>query len=163
MDLLQGRLAAKPFALGVTAVYVAGVATQGLLADEVTARAGLWPFIGAQAVLIAVWLVLHIRRLRDAGQGPAAAIGIAIVYALSVGLLLMLVVFFTNPDALPPGESPTNDATAGTVLVLLLFDILFTPDFGLFMSILKALIVIAFLPPVICVVFSVQTAMRPGA
>jgi uncharacterized membrane protein YhaH (DUF805 family) len=162
MDLLQGRLAPRPFALGATAVYVAGVATQGLLAGEVTARAGLWPFIGAQALLIAGWLVLHIRRWRDAGQGPAAAIGVAIVYALSVGLLLMLVVFFTNPDALPPGESPTNDAAAGTVLVLL-FDILFTPDFGLFMSILKALIVIAFLPAVICLIFSVQTAMRPSA
>ncbi len=43
--------------------------------------------------------MLHIRRLRDAGEGPAAAIGIALIYVLSLGLLLMLVVFFTNPDA----------------------------------------------------------------
>src|SRR3954469_15663424 len=99
MDLWKGRLAPKPFALGAIAVYIAGIAAQGLLSTEVMARAGLWPFIIAQAALIFIWVVLHTRRLRDAGQGPAAAIGVALIYILSLGLLLMLVAFFTNPDA----------------------------------------------------------------
>src|SRR5687768_289674 len=134
----QGRLARKPFALGVLGVYLAGIAAQALLSGEVMGRAGLWPFVIAQGALIWIWLVLHIRRLRDAGQGPAAAIGIALVYVLALGLLLMLVVFFTNPDAATPrgGENPASDAAAGTLLVLFLFAIVFTPDFGVFTTIL---------------------------
>jgi uncharacterized membrane protein YhaH (DUF805 family) len=162
MDLLGGRLAPKPFALGVAAVYIAGIAAQALLVGEVTARAGLWPFIIAQLALIAVWLVLHVRRLRDAGQGPAAAIGVALIYALSIGLLLMLAVFLTHPGAVTPhaGESPASDAAAGTLRVIFLFNILFTPDFGVFSIILKSLILIAFMPVAISVLFSVRTGMR---
>jgi len=160
----HGRLARKPFALGVLGVYVAGIAAQALLSGEVMGRAGPWPFVIAQAALIWIWLVLHIRRLRDAGQGPAAAIGIALVYVLALGLLLMLVVFFTNPDAGPPrgGESPASDAATGTLLVLFLFAIVFTPDFGVFTTILKGLILIAFLPAVISLLFSIRTGMRPS-
>src|SRR5438105_2635268 len=95
----QGRLARKPFALGMLVVYAAGIGAQALLSGEVNARAGPWPFAIAQAALIWIWLVLHIRRLRDAGQPPAAAIGVALIYILSLALLLMLVVFLTNPDA----------------------------------------------------------------
>jgi hypothetical protein len=89
MDVWRGGLAQKPFALGLTAVYLTGIAAHALLSGEVMARAGVWPFIVVQAVLIALWLVLHIRRLRDAGQGPTAAIGVALVYVLSLALLLI--------------------------------------------------------------------------
>ena len=158
----EGRLARKPFALGVLGVYVASIGGQALLSGDVTSRAGLWPFILVQAALIWIWLVLHIRRLRDAGEGPAAAIGIALVYILSLGLLLMLVTFFTNPNAGsgPIGENPANDAASATLLVLFLFAILNTPDFGVFTTILKGLILIAFLPAVISLLFSVRTGMR---
>jgi uncharacterized membrane protein YhaH (DUF805 family) len=160
----QGRLARKPFALGVLSVYLAGIAAQALLSGAVMGRAGLWPFAIVQAALIWIWLVLHIRRLRDAGQGPAAAIGIALVYVLALGLLLMLVVFFTNPDAVTPrgGESPASDAGTGTLLVLFLFAIVFKPDFGVFTTILKGLILIAFLPAVISLLFSIRTGVRPS-
>jgi uncharacterized membrane protein YhaH (DUF805 family) len=162
----QGRLARKPFALGVLAVWVAGLAAQWLLSGEVMARAGLWPFIAVQGALIWVWLVLHIRRLRDAGQGPAGAIGVALIYALSIGLLLMLVAFFTNPDAVDTqrvGENPAGDAASATLLVLFLFAIVFRPDFGVFTTILKGLILIAFVPAAISLIFSIHTGMRPSA
>ena len=160
----QGRLARKPFALGVLGVYIAGIGAQALLSGEVLGRAGPWPFIIAQAALIWIWLVLHIRRLRDAGQGPAAAIGIALVYVLALGLLLMLVVFFTKPDAVTPrgGEGAASDAATGTLLVPFLFAIVFKPDFGVFTTILKGLILIAFLPAVISLLFSIRTGMRPS-
>jgi len=158
----EGRIARKPFALGVLALYVAGIAAQALLLDDVTARLGLWPFVAVQAALIWAWLVLHIRRLRDAGEGPAAAIGIALIYILALGLLLMLVVFFTNPEAGsgPVGESPASDAASATLLVLFLFAILFKPDFGVFTTILKGLILIAFMPLAISLVFSIRTGLR---
>ena len=56
MDLFKGRLARKPFALGVAGVYLAGIAAQGLLSGEVMARAGLWPFIIAQVLLLLLQL-----------------------------------------------------------------------------------------------------------
>jgi uncharacterized membrane protein YhaH (DUF805 family) len=168
MDLVaiaspQGRLAPKPFVLGVVLVYVAGIAAHALLSGEITARAGLWPFVIMQAALIWAWLVLHIRRLRDAGEGPAAAIGVALIYTLSLGLLLMLVVFLTNPDAIGApagGERPPGDAAVGTLLVLFLFAIVFKPDFGVFTTILKGLILIAFIPVLISLIFSLRTGMR---
>ena len=162
----QGRLAPRQFALGVLGVWAAGIAAQWLLSGEVMARAGLWPFIAVQAALIWIWLVLHIRRLRDARQGPAGAIGVALVYALSIALLLMLVAFFTNPDAVDTqrvGENPAGDAASATLLVLFLFAIVFKPDFGVFTTILKGLILIAFLPAAISLIFSIHTGMRPNA
>jgi uncharacterized membrane protein YhaH (DUF805 family) len=157
----KGRIARKPFALGVLALYVAGIAAQALLFGDVISRFGLWPFVAVQAALIWAWLVLHIRRLRDAGEGPAAAIGIALIYVLSLGLLLMLVVFFTNPDGGGPvGENPAGDAATATLLVLFLFAILFKPDFGVFTTILKGLILIAFMPLAVSLLFSIRTGMR---
>ena len=165
MDLLKARLAPQPFALGVLSIWIAGIASQLLLTGDVIARAGLWPLIVAQVLLIAVWLMLHIRRLRDAGQGPAAAIGIALIYVLSIGLLLMLVAFFTHPDSVAPrgGDSPASNAVIGTLLVVFLFNIMFTPDFGVFSTILKGLILIAFMPAAISLIFSVRTGMRKRA
>ncbi|MGB9368548.1 MAG: hypothetical protein WCE79_21310 [Xanthobacteraceae bacterium] len=162
MDLLKGRLAPKSFALGVFGVWIAGMASQLLLTGDIITRGGLWPFIIAQVALVAIWLVLHIRRLRDAGQGPTAAIGIAIIYVLAIGLLLMLVAFFTHPDSVAPrgGDSPASNAVIGTLLVVFLFNIMFTPDFGVFSTILKGLILIAFMPAAISLIFSVRTGMR---
>ncbi len=51
----KGRIARKPFALGVLALYVAGIAAQALLLGDVIARFGLWPFVVVQAALI--WVV----------------------------------------------------------------------------------------------------------
>jgi hypothetical protein len=76
----------------------------------------------------------------------------------------MLVAFFTNPDTGPlDGERSPGDAAAGTLLVLFLFAIAFRPDFGVFTTILKGLILIAFMPAAISLIFSIHTGMRPSA
>jgi len=162
----SGRLAQRAFGLGALAVYAAGIAAQFLLSGEVIARAWLWPFVIVQAALIWIWLVLHMRRLRDAAQPPATALGVALVYALSLGLLLMLAAFLTNPDTVGPpssGERPASDTVAGTLLVLFLLAIVVKPDFGVFTTILKGLILIALLPTLISLLFSIRTGMRPRA
>jgi uncharacterized membrane protein YhaH (DUF805 family) len=169
MDLLalftttQGRLARKPFWLGLIAIYLAGLAAQMLLDGGVRARAGFTPFMVAQAVLLWSWLAIHIKRLRDAGQGPAGAIGVAVVYALALCLLLMLIAFLTNPnDVSTPadGERSASDAAFGLMLVIIIVGLLFSPDFGVFMTILKMLIFIACLPAIVSLVFSVVTGTR---
>jgi uncharacterized membrane protein YhaH (DUF805 family) len=169
MDLLalftttQGRLARKPFWLGLIPIYLAGLAAQMLLDGGVRARAGFTPFMVAQAVLLWSWLAIHIKRLRDAGQGPAGAIGVAVVYALALCLLLMLIAFLTNPNDVSTsadGERSASDAVFGLMLVIIIVGLLFSPDFGVFMTILKMLIFIACLPAIVSVVFSVVTGTR---
>jgi uncharacterized membrane protein YhaH (DUF805 family) len=169
MDLLalftstQGRLAPKPFALGLLAIYLASTASQALLSGAVMARAGLWPFILVQAALIWAWTALHIKRLRDAGHAPAAAIGVALVYSLAVALMVMVIAFFTaSPPAVQPGEDPPGNAALGLVLVLAVFALLFPPDLGAFTVILKILVLIACLPAVISLLFSLRTGLRPS-
>ena len=167
MDLLnlftttQGRLARKPFWLGLIAIYVAAFVAQALLEDAIRVRAGLTPFAVAQVVLLWAWLAIHIKRLRDAGQGPAVAIGVAVIYALALALLLMLIAFLTNPNA-PPGEAERSagEAAFGVMLLIIILGLLFSPDFGTFMTILKVLIFLACLPVLVSFVFSLVTGAR---
>lgn len=168
MDLLnlftttEGRLARKPFWIALIAVYVAGFAAQLLLDGQVRGRAGLTPFMVAQTVLLWAWLAIHIKRSRDAGQGPAGAIAVAVIYGLALCLLLLLIAFLTNPNAAPgvDGERSGGDFGWGLLLVVIIFGLLFSPDFGTFMTILKVLIFIACLPALISLVFSVITGVR---
>lgn len=167
MDLLnlftttEGRLARKPFWVALIAIYLAGLAAQLLLGGEVRARAGLTPFAVAQVMLLWAWLSIHIKRLRDAGQGPAGAIGVAVIYALALGLLLMLIAFLTNPNASHLDDARSGgDFAFGLMLLIVIVGLLFSSDFGTFMTILKLLIFIACLPALVSVVFSAVTGAR---
>jgi uncharacterized membrane protein YhaH (DUF805 family) len=155
----EGRIAPKPFWLCAAATYLAGFAAQLLLIPEVMARGGVWPFVVVQGVLIWAWLAVHIKRLRDAGQGAAGAIGVALIYALAIALLLLLIAFLTNPTA--SGEVQEDHVSAaGLLLTVVIFSLLFSPDFGVFMTILKVIIFIACLPAIVSLVFSVVTGLR---
>ncbi len=158
-----GRLAPKPFWLGLSAVYLAAFASQALLTGAVLAHAGLWPFVIVQGALIWAWTALHIKRLRDAGQGPAGAIGIAAIYALAIGLMLLLLAFFLIPPAAGPDGEPAGSGMLGLFLVLAIFWLLFSPELGPFTAILKMLMVIALLPVVLSAAFTLYTGMRPPA
>jgi uncharacterized membrane protein YhaH (DUF805 family) len=157
----EGRLAPKPFSICVLAIYVAGFAAQLLLIPEMMARGGVWGFVFVQGVLIWAWLAVHIKRLRDAGQGAAGAIAVALIYALAIVLLLLLIAFLTNPNATgAPVDQPGDRAAVGLFLVIVIFSLLFSPDFGVFMTILKLIIFIACLPAIISFAFSVVTGLR---
>lgn len=157
----EGSLAPKQFALGLLAVYAASIVSQALLTGTVTARSGLWPFVFVQAALLWSWTVLHIKRLRDAGRGPAGAFGVAALYALSLGLLLLILsIFIKGGDAVPPGGEPAANAALGLMLLLVILAFLFSPDLGAFTMILKCLVLIACLPVMISLVFSLYTGLR---
>jgi len=164
---LDGRLGRRTFWLSLLVVYLAGVAAQVLLMPDVLARSGIWPFCAVEAALIWAWLVIHIKRLRDAGQGPATAVAVAIIYALAVVLLMVLIAFLTNPNAVAtPGDAAQAAGnTAGSTwlgffLVFAIFGVLFSHDFGMFMVILKLMIFLACLPTLISIVFSLVTGSR---
>ena len=153
----QGRLARKPFWLALAAVYLASFASHWLLTGPVTSRSGLWPFALVQAGVLWAWTVVHIKRLRDAGRPAAGAIGIAVLYGLSVALMLLLVALFLTDT--PDGDSPAASAF-GLVLLLAILGVLFSADLGIFTAILKILLLIACLPVLIAAIFSVYTGLR---
>ena len=158
----SGRLASRPFAVAVTIVYFLGFLSQGLLSGQVTGRAGLWPFMFLQAVLLWVWLALHIKRLRDAGQPPGMAIGVCCLYVLSLVLLVLIMVMITA------GETSTEAARTGQGLLRLVVALWFIGlmighgDLGAFGYWLGGFIVLLLLPLLIAIGFSIRTGLRPS-
>ena len=159
----QGRFGRKPFWLCLLAIYVLGFLSQLLLIPDVIARVSLMGFIVAQLALLWGWLAIHIKRQRDAGEGAASAIGIALIYALCVGLLVMLIAFLTNPNEVGAANAatpPADQAAYGLFLVIVIFGLLLSPDFGVFTLILKLLVFMVCLPVLISLGFSLVTGMR---
>lgn len=107
MSLLSpsGRMPPQPFSIAVAAIYVASFASQVLLSVSVTAQTGLWSFALVQMVLIWLWLVLHTKRLHDAGQNAGVAGGIAAIYLLAIVLLLMIMGVM-HADVSSSGDAP---------------------------------------------------------
>ena len=105
----SGQLAPRPFAIAIILVYLAGFASQMLLSQPVIGRAFVWPFVAAQAVLIWLWIALHVRRLRDAGRSPGAAIAIGIMYVLEIVLVVMMVwLLVASAGTSTPGAEKFN-------------------------------------------------------
>ena len=92
-------MAPRAFALAIVAVYLAGFLSQVLLAEPLTLRFGLWPFLAAQAALLWVWFALHAMRLHDAGRDTVTAAGIAILCGLAVVLLALVLAAVGTPDS----------------------------------------------------------------
>ena len=164
----SGRVTPKPFAIAVLFIYLAGFASQALLSGPLTARAGLWPFVLVQAVLIWSWIALHAKRLRDADREIGAAIGIAVVYGLALILMLLVIAFFVGLDVRAhaeqaPGEQGPASSFLVLLLILYLFGMLFSPDFGAVAWMLLTLVLLAFLPILIGFIFSIWAGTRPSA
>jgi hypothetical protein len=134
-----------------------------LLSAPVTAQMSVAPFVLVQIVLIWLWILLHRRRLRDAGRPTGIATGVALVYALEV-VLLTLLIWILNP---PSGSGDFAGDTAG---IFHLFAILYllgmmtgVPNLGGLQIWLMGFAALIFLPVVIAILFSLWTATRPSA
>jgi uncharacterized membrane protein YhaH (DUF805 family) len=160
----KGRIDGKTFGWCVLAVYVLGFFSQALLSGNVIARAGLWPFIVVHGALIWAWIALHIKRLRDANEGPAGAIGVAVVYSLAIGLLVLVISLFTGFPAhgdKPPGTPlSAGEAIVALFVIIVIFNLLFSGDFSLFATLITVLVAIACLPLLISILFSLRTGLR---
>jgi len=158
------RLSPAPFFAGAVAVYLLSFGSQVLLSPPVTSRLSVVPFLLAQAVLIALWIVLHVRRLNDAGRPTGTAIGIAMVYALEVVLLVLLIWLMLS--AVPAdGGGAGPEASILHLFVLLYFLSLLAgdPDLGGLQLWVMGFVVLMLLPVVIALIFSVWAGTRPQA
>jgi len=112
----SGRLERQAFVLAAIGVYAAGVASQWFTAPGVITRGGIWPFALAQVLLTWVWFSLHAKRLHDADRSVGLAASAAILYFLTVLLLLSLLGTF-----LDGATRQTGDINATSAMTLILF------------------------------------------
>jgi uncharacterized membrane protein YhaH (DUF805 family) len=161
--LPSGRLRPQTFLIAAVAVYLAGVASHLLTVPDVIARAGLWPFLAIQALLIWIWFVLHARRLHDAGRGAGLAAAVSVLYTLSIALLVIVAASFYGALA---GQVPdANSASAlGLILLVAIIAILLgAPHYDLAWVMVAILLLIAFAPLVLAAVVTLWAATRPSA
>jgi len=159
----SGRLRPLPFIYGAVAVYVLGIASHFLTTPDVMLRAGLWPFIAAQAVLIWIWFVLHAKRLRDAGRGSGLAAGIGALYVLSLVLLLILAASFFNTSANPMMNPNATGALELLLFLYIVVSLAGSTHYDLAWLMVTALTVLAFAPIAAALGLTAWSATRPSA
>ena len=157
-----GRMRPRPFLAAIASVYIAGALSHWLTVPDVIARVGLWAFAAVQAGLIWLWLVLHAKRLHDAGRGEGLAIAISLLYVLSLALLLLLATnFFAGSE---PGSLGNSSATSALEVVLLLYIVMaLTGPLQLTWIVVAILTLFAFVPVLIALFFTLWTATRASA
>jgi len=158
----SGRLPPQAFVFAVVVVYLAGAASQWLTRPDLIQRAGLWPFVVVQILLTWVWFALHAKRLRDAGRSIDLPVAIALLYALSVALLVIVAIGFVNS-----ATAPSLDANRASALGLILFvsvivALLGSPQFDAAWLMVTALTAMALLPVILAIVCTLWAATRPS-
>ena len=158
----SGRLPPQAFSFAAVAVYAAGAASQWLTTPDLIQRAGLWLFVAAQIIVTWIWFALHAKRLRDAGRSIDLPAAIALLYALSVALLVIVAVSFVHSAS--PESLEYNGATAlGLILfVSVIVALLGPPQFDVAWLVLMALTAMALLPVILAIVCTLWAATRPS-
>jgi uncharacterized membrane protein YhaH (DUF805 family) len=155
----SGRIAPKPFARGILAIYVAAALSLLLMSAPVMLRMGFAPFALVQALACWAWFCLHAKRLRDAGRDAGAALAVAGLYVLAIVLFLLML---TLAAPLRGGAQAPAAGAAGAwsdLFALAGGD----SDPGLFAYVGAGLLALIVLPVLTAVAFSIWAATRRGA
>lgn len=158
----SGILRPKAFLAAAILVYALGVASHVLTTPGVIATAGTWPFAAIQALLIWLWFTLHSKRLRDADVATGLATGVAVLYALSVALLVIVEVSFAGAIS---GQTGDAKAASGLELILLVSVIallLSSAHYDLMSAVVALLLAVEFIPIVLAIGTTIWAATRPS-
>jgi uncharacterized membrane protein YhaH (DUF805 family) len=155
----SGRIAPKPFARGILAVYGVAALSLLLMSAPVMLRVGFAPFVVVQALACWAWFCLHAKRLRGAGRDAGAALAVASLYALAIVLLLLMLTLAAplRGGAQAPGAGA---ADAWTDLFALAGG---DSDAGLFAYVGAGLLALIVVPMLTAVAFSIWAATRRSA
>ena len=156
----SGRLRPQPFVFAAAGVYAAGVASQGLTTADVIARLGLWAFVAVQAVLVWIWFVLHAKRLRDAGRQVGLAVGVGLLYTLSVVLLIIIAASFFNASV--DQDSNATSALGLLLLVSIVASLLGSLNYDFSWLIVTILVVMAVVPVIVAAIFTCWAVLQPS-
>jgi hypothetical protein len=136
----SGWLKPQPFIYGAIAVYLFGAASHLLTTADILRRSGLLPFIAGLAV------------------------GIALLYLLSVVLLLIVADgFFTTSSSAPMGDASAQGALWLLLLLYVVSALAGSGQYDLTWVVVAILIVMAFVPILVALCFSVWVARKPSA
>jgi hypothetical protein len=114
-----------------------------------------------QVVLIWVWYAVHAKRLRDSGRTVGIAAGVALLYTLSIALLVIVAVSFYGTLA-ADAHDPNAASALGLILFVSIIAILAgAPHYDIGWLIVVILVVLALLPIVLAVVTTLWAATRP--
>jgi hypothetical protein len=158
----SGILRPKAFLAAAILVYGLGAVSHVLTAPGVIATAGPWPFAAIQAVLIWFWFTLHSKRLRDAGVDTGLAVGVALLYALSVVLLVIVEASFAGAIS---GQTGDAKAASGLELILLVSVIallLSSAHYDATSAVVALLLAVEFIPIVLALGTTAWAASRPS-
>jgi uncharacterized membrane protein YhaH (DUF805 family) len=144
-----GRLTPRPFITGALAVYLLGAASQYLTTPDVVQRGGLLPFIAVQLVLVWVWFCLHAKRLHDAGRSSGLALGVGLLYLLSVVLLLIIADGFFVTSSLPLGDANAGGALWLIMLLYIVSALSGSAQYDLTWIVVAILIFMTFVPSIV--------------
>src|SRR3954471_12974946 len=156
-----GRLAPKPFARAVAAVYGAAFLSQLLISPPVMLRIGLAAFALVQAMAMWAWFCLHAKRLRDAGRPMGPAMAIVVLYALAMILLLLIIVLVVGMT--PGAEAAAGGGTDVLISSYLVRALAGDPDPGFFAYVAVGILALIFAPMLIAIGFSIWTGTRARA
>jgi hypothetical protein len=158
----SGRLRPQPFVVAIAAVYTAGAASHSLTTADVIARVGLWAFVAVQALLVWIWFVLHAKRLRDAGRGAGLAAGVALLYVLSIVLLVIVAAAFFNTAAADGTDANTASALGLILLVAVVAALAGSAHYDIAWLLVAVLTLAALVPVIVALLFTLWTATRPS-
>lgn len=159
----SGRLRPQAFIAAIAVVYAAGVASHVLTTADVIARVGLWAFVAVQALLVWIWFALHAKRLRDAGRGTGLAAGVAILYVLSIVLLVIVAAAFLNTAAADAADPSSATALGLILLVAVVAALAGSAHFDVAWLLVTALTLMAFVPVIVALLFTLWAATRPSS
>lgn len=154
------RLAPGPFVSAVLGIYALSFASQVLLSSPVTSRLSVIPFALVQAMLIAGWIVLHRRRLVDAGRPTAIVLGVALIYVLEIVLLVIVVAWMLSAKA--GGVGPHAGILQLFVILYFLTLLGGDPSLGALQLWLIGFVALMLLPVVVALGFSLWAARQPS-
>jgi hypothetical protein len=158
------RVTRGSFVVTVIGLYFLSFASQVLLTPAFTRHVSVLAFVAAQAVLIAVWVALHRRRLRDASHPIGIVTGIAIVYVLEVVFLSIVVGLMLSSSAADAGGAGPNAGILQLFVILYLLTLLTgDPSLGALQLWVAGFVVLMALPVLIGFGFSIWAAMLPSA
>src|SRR5579863_5006798 len=158
----NGRIKPQPFIYGAAGIYLFGAVSHLLTTPDVIRHGGLWLFIAAQILLLWFWFVLHAKRLHDSGRTGGLAAAVALLYVLSLVLLLVVADSFFNTSGELMDNAPASSALELILLLYVIITLIGSPHYDLAWLMVVGLMLIGFAPIVVAVGFSIWTARRPS-
>jgi uncharacterized membrane protein YhaH (DUF805 family) len=158
-----GRLKPRPFIYAAIAVYLFGAASHFLTTPDILRRGGLWPFMAVQLFLVWIWFSLHAKRLHDAGRSSGLAVGIGLLYLLSVVLLLIVADGFLTTANMPMADANSTGALWLLLVLYVVGALAGSTQYDLAWVVIAILTFMAFVPIVAALAFTLWAARRPSA